>query len=87
MGGGGNLIVARLYLQNKVDTFVTLQNVRNELYVPLYLFNEKSFIEFMNTLGYEVVDSWDNPFDSASLPFHKDIRIYVKGFYFRKIST
>lgn len=88
MGGGAkHLIIARQYLQNKVDTFVTLQNGRNEFYTPLYIFNEQKFIELFESFGYEVVDSWYNPFDGASLPFHRDIRIYVKGFYFRKTST
>lgn len=76
-----------------MDTFVTLQNVYNTFYAPFCIFNEKSFIEIFRLYGYEVVDDWDNPFDSVvndvdvSIPFHRDIRIYVKGFYFRRSKT
>lgn len=82
-GGATHIIIARLYLQNKVDSFVTLCNAGNA-YTPYHIFNEKSFVSFFEGLGYEVFCSWDSSHDKISLPFQGSIRFYSKGFYFRK---
>ncbi len=54
-GGAEHIIVADFQFTNE-NTFVTLQNVRNEFYTPFLIFNEKEFIEFFESFGYEVVD-------------------------------
>lgn len=84
MGGAEHIILTDFQFQNNGDTFVTLQNVRNEFYTPFYIFNEKKFIGFFESFGYEVFDIWDIPYlTTLKLPFHKDY-IYSKGIYFRK---
>lgn len=84
MGGGAEHIIVTDFQFTKKNTFVTLQNVRNEFYTPFLIFNEKEFIGFFETFGYEVFDIWDIPYlTGIKLPFHRDY-IYSKGIYFKK---
>ena len=83
MGGATHIIIARLYLQNKVDSFVTLCNAGNA-YTPYHIFNEKSFVSFFEGLGYEVFCSWDSFTTRFHCHFRGVFRFYSKGFYFRK---
>ncbi len=49
--------------------FVTLQNGGLVRY-PQYVFNREGFIRAITNLGYDLVDLWDNRFDSCVIPFH-----------------
>lgn len=53
-------------------------------YLPFCIFNESYFIKIFHKFGYEVIDSWDNPFDGASLPFHRDIKDIYERLLFQK---
>lgn len=87
-GGGRSkieyILLARLPVQDKHPTFITLQNALNEFYTPLYIFNRQEFIDFFASLGYELVDEWRGYTDSLFIPFHRDISVpSCSGFYFR----
>lgn len=85
-GGAAHILLARLPMQTTTATFVTLQNVCNDFFTPFYVFNKDEFIGYFTSLGYELIDIWDDPFDSITLPFHRDIDIHFCGFYFRLAS-
>lgn len=53
-------------------------------YLPFCIFNESYFIKIFHKFGYKVIDSWDNPFDGASLPFHRDIKDIYERLLFQK---
>ncbi|TLD96551.1 hypothetical protein LS71_005675 [Helicobacter jaachi] len=73
-------------IQDKVPTFVTLQNVLNQVYVPLYVFNKQEFIAFFTSRGFTLIDEWKVPTDGIYLPFHRDISLpHFTGFYFKKL--
>ena len=82
-GGAAHILLARLPMQTTIPTFTTLQNVCNDFFTPMYIFNKDEFVGYFTALGYELVDMWDNPFDSITLPFHRDIDIHFCGFYFK----
>ena len=84
LGGGQEyVLLTRLPMQTTKPTFVSLQNVHNSFFTPYHIFNKAEFIQHFINLGYELVDMWDDPFDSITLPFHRDIDIHFCGFYFR----
>ena len=82
-GGAAHILLARLPMQTTTSTFSTLQNVCNDFFTPMYIFNKDEFVGYFTALGYELVDMWDDPFDSITLPFHRDIDIHFCGFYFK----
>lgn len=88
LGGGreiNHILLARLPIQDKHPTFITLQNALNEFYTPLYMFNRQEFISFFTSLGFELIDEWKGHSDSISVPFHRDISVpSCSGFYFQK---
>jgi putative methyltransferase (TIGR04325 family) len=63
--------------------FVTLQN-GGLAYHPQYVFNREIFISSIESLDYELVDSWPDTGDSCIIPFHpaRSIHAYT-GFYFQ----
>ncbi|ETD25941.1 methyltransferase, TIGR04325 family [Helicobacter canis] len=85
-GGGGvtHILLERIPIQNKSQTFVTLQN-HGSFYQPQYVFNKKEFLIFFEKLGYVVIDEWNDYIDSAIIPFHRDISANnYQGFYLQK---
>lgn len=85
-GGGGvtHILLERIPIQNKSQTFVTLQN-HGSFYHPQYVFNKKEFLIFFEKLGYVVIDEWNDYIDSAIIPFHRDISANnYQGFYLQK---
>jgi len=73
---------------NKVPVYpqpaaVTIQNMGTAL-LPNHLFNEAEFVGNFTSLGYRMVDEWENDL-SCHIPFHPEhsIRAY-KGYYFSK---
>ncbi len=75
-------------LINKVPTtegssFVTLQNMGPAI-SPYQVFQHAEFVSSIEQLGYELIDSWDNPDFACYIPFHPDQTVRAfKGFYFR----
>jgi putative methyltransferase (TIGR04325 family) len=64
--------------------FVTLQN-GGPCFVPCHVFDRKQFLASFAEVGYELVDSWDDPSLSCRIPFHEDraVRSY-SGLYLRR---
>jgi putative methyltransferase (TIGR04325 family) len=77
-----HLLINRLPLYNG-DQFVTLQN-GGKVFYPQYVFNKNIFIKGLETIGYELVDFWENQGDSCIIPFHldKSVKCYA-GLYFK----
>lgn len=63
-------------------TFVTIQNVSN-VYCAYRVFNRQELIRSLETIGYELVDSWAKP-RQFKVPNHPDKSFdRYSGFYFR----
>jgi putative methyltransferase (TIGR04325 family) len=70
-----------------LPTRVTLQNTGRS-FTPCWLFNRDQFLRPLQTLGYEVIDSWSVPDRSLRIPFHPEHRIDAfSGFYLRRTAT
>jgi len=68
------------------ESFVTLENTVHA-YNPYRVFNRQAFIESITPLGYELVDTWENPDVTFKLPLHRDRCLTAySGFYFRAIA-
>lgn len=77
-----HLLINRLPLYNG-DKFVTLQN-GGKVFYPQYVFNKNSFIQELESIGYELIDIWGNSGDSCIIPFHLDKAVNrYSGLYFR----
>ncbi|TDP84709.1 putative methyltransferase (TIGR04325 family) [Aquabacterium commune] len=64
--------------------FVSSQNIGFGSYVPHHVFNRRDFIGAIESLGYELVDTWDVPERSfQSLGFDEDAFDVYSGLYFR----
>ena len=81
----------RHLLINKVplhdgQPFVTLQN-NGFSFNPFYVFNRREFVSALESLGYELIDSWNDESRSGRIPFHaeKSFRCY-SGLYLRRTS-
>ena len=66
-------------------SYVTLQN-SGFGFNPLHVFNRECFIASLVSLGYELVDSWNDESRTGYIPFHPD-RCFRShsGLYFRKL--
>jgi putative methyltransferase (TIGR04325 family) len=73
-----HLLINRLPLYDG-PRFVTLQN-EGPVFCPQYIFNRDEFVNSLGTAGYELVDVWDDPVDSAVIPFHVTVVPY-QGMY------
>ena len=75
-------------LINKVPVYdkphaVTVQNMGTS-FCPYHLFNRTEFIDAFRTLGYDMIDTWQNPGLGCFIPFHPEYSIIAfSGFYFR----
>lgn len=65
-------------------TFVTLQNI-GTVFCPYRIFNKGEFIDSFRSIGYELIDIWENAEKSLKIPFRpeKDLNSY-HGMYFKK---
>lgn len=64
-------------------SFVTLENTIHS-FNPYRVFNRAAFVESLTALGYTLVDSWENPDVTLSLPLHRERSLAAySGFYFR----
>jgi putative methyltransferase (TIGR04325 family) len=77
-----HLLINRLPLYNGIE-FVTLQN-GGKVFYPQYVFNKTQFIENLKSIGYKLIDIWENQGHSCSIPLHPDksFRPYY-GLYFK----
>ena len=63
--------------------YFTLQSV-GTAYCPYRIFAVADFLEGFRQLGYELVDTWDNPDKKCEIPFHPEHSLdRYHGFYFR----
>jgi putative methyltransferase (TIGR04325 family) len=67
-----------------LQTFYTLHNMGPAL-SPYRIANRDEFLQSADDLGYELVDSWDNPEFGCYIPFHPDhcVREF-SGLYLRQ---
>jgi putative methyltransferase (TIGR04325 family) len=67
--------------------FVTLQNT-GPAYHPYWVFHRRDFIESIVSLGYKLVDEWQNAELSCRIPIHEDKSVPVySGLYFERTSS
>jgi putative methyltransferase (TIGR04325 family) len=63
---------------------ITLQNIGVSI-CPYRIVRHGSILTAMTTLGYELVDSWEDPVRRTGIPFVTDgAEIAYSGFYFRR---
>ena len=68
-------------------TFYTLHSMGPAL-SPYRISNEEEFLQSAYDLGYELVDSWDNPEFGCYIPFHPDHCVHAfSGMYLRQKSA
>jgi putative methyltransferase (TIGR04325 family) len=78
-----HILLNRLPLHNNEDQFVTLQN-GGQVFYPQYVFNKAQFISSFLSLGYELIDIWEDKEDTCNIPFHskKSLPFYY-GLYLK----
>lgn len=70
-----------------LETFYTLHNMGPAL-APYRVANRKEFLQSAFDLGYELVDSWENPEFGCYIPFHPDHSVRAfSGMYLRQKSA
>jgi putative methyltransferase (TIGR04325 family) len=63
--------------------FVTLENTVHA-FNPYRVFNRAEFVASISALGYELVDKWETPDVTLTLPLHRERSLHAySGFYFR----
>ncbi|NMG10048.1 methyltransferase, TIGR04325 family [Brasilonema sp. UFV-L1] len=65
-----HVLINRLPLYDG-EQFVTLQN-GGKVFYPQYVFKKNQFIEELSTIGYELIDIWEDRVDSCIIPFHPE---------------
>lgn len=67
--------------------FYTLQNMGPSI-APYRVVRRADFIAALEAMGYELVDSWQNPELTCYIPFYPDHTVEAfDGFYFRRASV
>jgi putative methyltransferase (TIGR04325 family) len=62
---------------------VTLQN-GGKVFYPQYIFNRDDFIRSLTSIGYELIDIWEDNVDSCYIPFHPEVTVpHYHGLYFK----
>lgn len=78
-----HLLLNRLPLHDDEDQFVTLQN-GGQVFYPQYVFNKAQFIESFLSLGYELIDVWEDKEDRCIIPFNSKKSLpFYDGLYLR----
>jgi putative methyltransferase (TIGR04325 family) len=78
-----HLLLNRLPLHDNADQFVTLQNGGQAFY-PQYVFNKAQFIKSFSSLGYDLIDIWEDKEEGCVIPFHPEKSMpFYKGLYLR----
>ncbi|MBK7659826.1 MAG: methyltransferase, TIGR04325 family [Betaproteobacteria bacterium] len=69
------------------ESYFALQSV-GTAYCPYRIFAAGDFLRAFETLGYALVDTWENPDKSCRIPFHPDRSLdRYHGFYFRRTGS
>jgi putative methyltransferase (TIGR04325 family) len=77
-----HLIVNQLPLHDSLD-FVTLQNI-GTAYCPYRIFNRRTFVSALESIGYELIDAWSNRAKSCFIPTYSEHNVeHYSGAYFR----
>jgi putative methyltransferase (TIGR04325 family) len=65
------------------QSFVTLQN-GGPHFIAQHIFNRADFVRSVESVGYRLVDAWDDPMHSCWIPFHAERSVPAySGLYFR----
>jgi putative methyltransferase (TIGR04325 family) len=65
--------------------FVSTQNIGQGCFVPHHVYNRQQFVQRVEDLGYELVDSWETPERSFLVPGRPDLSFDAySGLYFRR---
>ena len=79
-----HVLLTRIPLQNKVPTFVTVQNASSS-FNPTFVFNRYEFINNYLNFGYKLIDEWKSD-EQCIIPLNRNISVTrYSGFYFKKI--
>jgi putative methyltransferase (TIGR04325 family) len=78
-----HLLINRLPLYENGSQFVTLQNAGRVFHVQ-YVFNKTEFLEELNKIGYELIDTWKDYEDNCYIPYYpeKSVSFYY-GLYLK----
>jgi len=77
-----HLLINRLPLYDG-EQFVTLQN-GGKVFYPQYVFNQSNFITELESLGYKLIDIWEDKVDTCIIPFHPEKSVpFYSGLYFK----
>ena len=78
-----HILLARVPVQDKVPTFVTVQNASSS-FNPQYVFNRTQFINSYLNQGYKLVNEWKCEGSCLIPMYRKGSVIRYSGFYFKK---
>jgi putative methyltransferase (TIGR04325 family) len=77
-----HLLINRLGLYEG-KKIVTLQN-GGKVFYPQYIFNQREFIDSLTSIGYELIDLWEDNIDNCYIPFHPEVAVpHYYGLYFK----
>jgi putative methyltransferase (TIGR04325 family) len=63
---------------------ITLQNIR-WMISPYHIFQRENFIQEIESLGYTLIDDWQDATHSCWIPFYPEHSVpSYTGFYFRR---
>jgi putative methyltransferase (TIGR04325 family) len=78
-----HLILNKLPLLSNAVGYVTLQNTLHS-YNPYAVRNRETFLRSLETLGYKLIDEWENYDVRCLIPFHPERSLdHYKGLYLR----
>ncbi|MDX2505743.1 MAG: amino acid adenylation domain-containing protein, partial [Gammaproteobacteria bacterium] len=76
-------IIANLLPVHDEEEFYTLQNIGFS-FCPYHIFKTEAFVDSLLSIGYEIVDQWENAEKKCQIPFHERHSLdHYNGFYFR----
>lgn len=77
------VIVNKLPVHPTFEAY-TLQNTGTAI-CPYRIFAEQPFVASMRSAGYRLVESWKNPSQSCTVPFHSELDLpHYSGFLFER---
>lgn len=79
-----HLLLGRLPLCEG-NSFVTLQN-GGMVFYPVHVFNRQEFIDSIQAIGYDLIDSWKDRSEPCAVPFHPEFKsLSFGGLYFKAV--
>jgi putative methyltransferase (TIGR04325 family) len=77
-----HLLLNRIPLY-KGKQFVSLQNA-GKVFLPSYVFNQANFIDLLKSIGYELIDMWEDRVDACMIPFKPENSVpFFHGLYLK----